>query len=115
MGIPWSRTIAVTFFIGSSLAAAAGLLYALKYHSLQQPAHASWCLLGLKAFVAAVVGGIGNIRGAMLGGLLIGIIEMFGSAYYSPHLRDVYVFTILIAVLLIRPAGILGKPIPEKV
>ena len=90
-------------------------MYATKYITLQQPAHETWIRLGLKAFVAAVVGGIGNIRGAMLGGLLIGLIEFFGAAYLSPNLRDVYVFALLIAVLLVRPSGILGKAVAEKV
>ena len=115
MGIPVDRTISMTFVIGSVLAAAAGFLYAAKYPGLNQPAHPTWVLLGLKAFVAAVVGGIGNIRGAMLGGVLIGLIEFFGAAYLSPHLRDLYVFVILIAVLLVRPAGLLGRSTVEKV
>lgn len=115
MGVPVNRIISFTFIIGSCAAAAAGFLYATKYITLQQPAHETWIRLGLKAFVAAVVGGIGNIRGAMLGGLLIGLIEFFGAAYLSPNLRDVYVFTLLIAVLLLRPSGILGKPVAEKV
>jgi branched-chain amino acid transport system permease protein len=72
-------------------------------------------LLGLKAFVAAVVGGIGNVRGAMLGGLLIGLIEQFGALYISTDLRDVYVFSLLIVVLLVRPAGLLGRESVEKV
>ncbi len=115
MGIPVDRVVAFTFGLGSALAAAAGLLYAMKYPGLNQPAHATWVLLGLKAFVAAVVGGIGNVRGAMLGGLLIGAVELFGAAYFSPHLRDLYVFTLLILVLLYRPAGILGRAAVEKV
>jgi branched-chain amino acid transport system permease protein len=115
MGIPVDRVISFTFVVGSSLAGAAGLLYATKYPGINQPAHATWILLGLKAFVAAVIGGIGNIRGAMAGGLLIGFVELFGAAYLSPHLRDVYVFSLLIAVLLFRPAGILGKATVEKV
>ena len=94
---------------------AAGFLYGMKYPGLNQPAHATWVLLGLKAFVAAVVGGIGNVRGAMAGGLLIGFVELFGAAYMSPHLRDVYVFTLLIAVLLFKPTGLLGKAAVEKV
>jgi branched-chain amino acid transport system permease protein len=72
-------------------------------------------LLGLKAFVAAVIGGIGNVRGAMLGGFLIGMVELFGAAYLSPQLRDVYVFSLLILVLLVRPTGILGQGVAEKV
>jgi branched-chain amino acid transport system permease protein len=115
MGIPVDAVISFTFMVGSSLAAAAGLLYAAKYPGLNQPAHATWILLGLKAFVAAVIGGIGNVRGAMLGGLLIGFVELFGAAYLSPHLRDVYVFSLLIAVLLFRPTGLLGKKLVEKV
>jgi branched-chain amino acid transport system permease protein len=115
MGINVDAVISFTFVLGSSLAAAAGFLYAMKYPGLNQPAHATWVLLGLKAFVAAVIGGIGNIRGAMLGGILIGFIELFGAAYLSPHLRDIYVFSILIFVLLVRPSGILGKAVAEKV
>jgi branched-chain amino acid transport system permease protein len=72
-------------------------------------------LLGLKAFVAAVVGGIGNVRGAMLGGLAIGLLEQFGSAYLSSSMQDVYVFGALIVVLLVRPGGILGKATVDKV
>jgi branched-chain amino acid transport system permease protein len=115
MGINVDAVISFTFVLGSSLAAAAGFLYAMKYPGLNQPAHATWVLLGLKAFVAAVIGGIGDIRGAMLGGVLIGFIELFGAAYLSPHLRDIYVFSILILVLLVRPSGILGKAVAEKV
>jgi branched-chain amino acid transport system permease protein len=115
MGIPVDQVISLTFVVGSALAAAAGFLYAAKYPGINQPAHATWILLGLKAFVAAVIGGIGNLRGAMAGGLLIGLVELFGAAYLSPHLRDVYVFTLLIAVLLFRPSGLLGKSTIEKV
>ena len=115
MGIPVDFVISFTFVVGSMLAAAAGFLYAAKYPGLNQSAAAQWILLGLKAFVAAVVGGIGNIRGAMLGGLLIGLIELFGAAYVSSNLRDVYVFSILIIVLLVKPAGLLGRPYVEKV
>ncbi len=115
MGVPVDAVVSFTFVLGSSLAAAAGFLYAMKYPGLNQPAHATWVLLGLKAFVAAVIGGIGNVRGAMLGGILIGLIELFGAAYLSPNLRDIYVFTLLILVLLFRPTGILGNPVAEKV
>jgi len=115
MGVPVDRVISFTFMLGSVLAAAAGFLYALKYPGLNQPAHATWVLLGLKAFVAAVVGGIGNIRGAMLGGVFIGLIEFLGVAYLSDKYRDVYVFSLLILVLLVRPSGILGKATVEKV
>jgi branched-chain amino acid transport system permease protein len=115
MGINVDRVISFTFVTGSALAAAAGFLYAMKYPQLQQTASSVWVLLGLKAFVAAVVGGIGNARGAMLGGLLIGLIEFFGVQYLSSGYRDVYVFLVLILVLLIRPQGLLGKPVMEKV
>ncbi|MDX2114898.1 MAG: branched-chain amino acid ABC transporter permease [Planctomycetota bacterium] len=115
MGIPVDRVISVTFVLGAMLAAAAGFLYGQKYPGLNQTAAATWVLLGLKAFVAAVVGGIGNIRGAMIGGLLIGLLEFFGTAYVNPELRDVYVFSLLILVLLVRPSGILGRASVEKV
>lgn len=115
MGINVDRVISMTFVTGSALAGAAGFLYAMKYPQLQQTASAVWVLLGLKAFVAAVVGGIGNVRGAMLGGLLIGLIEFFGAQYLSSNYRDVYVFLVLILVLLARPQGLLGSAQIEKV
>jgi branched-chain amino acid transport system permease protein len=117
MGINVDWVISVTFVIGSALAGAAGYLYAMKYQqqTLNQTAAAVWILLGMKAFVAAVVGGIGNVRGAMLGGLMIGLVENFGVQYVSSQYRDVYVFLLLIAVLLIRPAGLLGRATVEKV
>lgn len=115
MGINVGRVISMTFVLGSMFAAAAGFLYAMKYTQLKQTADNVWVLLGLKAFVAAVVGGIGNIRGAMLGGILIGLIEFLGVAYLSDKYRDVYVFSLLIIVLLVRPSGILGKATVEKV
>ncbi len=115
MGIDVNRIVSITFGIGSALAAAAGLLFALKYESIKQAADATWVLLGLKAFVAAVVGGIGNVRGAVAGALLIAFVEMFGAAYFSPHMRDLYVFVILIVVLLFKPSGLFGKAVVEKV
>jgi branched-chain amino acid transport system permease protein len=115
MGINVNTVISTTFVIGAMLAAAAGFLYSMKYSQLKQTADSVWVLLGLKAFVAAVVGGIGNIRGAMLGGILIGLIEFFGVAYLSDKYRDVYVFSLLIIVLLVRPSGILGSATVEKV
>ncbi len=115
MGVNVDRVISGTFVLGAALAASAGFLYAIKYAQLKQPADNVWVLLGLKAFVAAVVGGIGNVRGAMLGGIAIGLIEFFGVAYLSDQYRDVYVFGLLILVLLVRPSGILGKSTVEKV
>jgi len=115
MGVPVDRVISFTFVLGSMLAAAAGFLYALKYPGLNQPAHSTWVLLGLKAFVAAVIGGIGNVRGAVLGGFVIAAVEQFGSFYISPNYRDVYVFALLIAILLVKPSGLLGSTVQEKV
>jgi branched-chain amino acid transport system permease protein len=115
MGINVGRVITITFAIGSALAAAGGLFYGLKYESLQITAHSTWVLLGLTAFVAAVIGGIGDVRGAAVGALLIAAVQQFGAAYVSTQLRDVYVFTILILVLLIKPAGLFGRAVVEKV
>ncbi len=116
MGVNVNAVISFTFVLGSALAAAAGFLFGMKYPAgLKQPADTSWMMLGLKAFVAAVVGGIGNVRGAMLGGVLIGLLEFFGVAYLEPLYRDVYVFSLLILVLLFRPTGLLGHASVEKV
>jgi branched-chain amino acid transport system permease protein len=115
MGVNVDRVVSITFVSGTALAAAAGFLFSMRYGQLQQTANSVWALLGLKAFVAAVVGGIGNVRGAMLGGILIGVIEFLGVAYLSSDYRDVYVFAILILVLLVRPQGLLGRATIEKV
>jgi branched-chain amino acid transport system permease protein len=116
MGINVDRIISLTFVIGSMLAAAGGFLYGVYYEGqIKQTADSMWVMLGLRAFVAAVVGGIGNVRGAVLGGLLIGLIEFFGVQYLSDQYRDAYVFAILILVLLFRPEGVLGKATTEKV
>lgn len=128
MGINVNGVIAFTFGLGCALAGAAAFLYPMKYPGLNQTASAVWVLLGLKAFVAAVVGGIGNIRGAVLGGFLIAGIEFFGTRYggqlteslglgssLGTGLRDVYVFAVLIVVLLVRPGGLLGSVAREKV
>ncbi len=112
MGINVNKTIAVTFAIGSALAAVAGVLYCSAYPTLQ-PTTGS--LPGIKAFTAAVFGGIGSIPGAMLGGVLLGIIEIFSKAYISTQLSDAIVFTVLIVVLLVKPTGLLGRKISEKV
>ncbi|HVV83087.1 MAG TPA: branched-chain amino acid ABC transporter permease [Kofleriaceae bacterium] len=115
MGIDVNRVISITFVIGSMLAAAGGVLFAARRDNIPQTADTTWVLLGLKAFVAAVVGGIGNVRGAAVGALLIATIEQFGARYLSSSYKDVYVFAVLILVLLFRPSGILGKAVVEKV
>jgi branched-chain amino acid transport system permease protein len=112
MGIDVNRTISMTFAIGSGLAAIAGVLLCSAYPTLM-PTTGS--MPGIKAFTAAVLGGIGSIPGAMLGGILLGIIEIFAKAYISTQLSDAIVFAVLIIVLLIRPTGLLGKQIREKV
>jgi branched-chain amino acid transport system permease protein len=115
MGINVDRVVTITFAVGSALAAAGGLLFALKYEALQITAGSQWVLLGLTAFVAAVVGGIGDVRGAAVGALLIAAVQEFGAAYLSTQLRDVYVFTLLIIVLLVKPSGLFGSTAVEKV
>lgn len=115
MGIPVDRVISLTFVIGSALAGAAGLLVGVTYGQIKQPADASWILYGLKAFVAAVIGGIGSVPGAMLGGLLLGISEQFVAGYVSTLFRDAIAFGILIMILLVRPTGLLGRRVVEKV
>lgn len=112
MGINVNGTIALTFAIGSGLAAIAGVLLCSSYPSLS-PYTGS--MPGIKAFVAAVFGGIGSIPGAMIGGILLGIIEILGKAYISAQLADAIVFAVLIVVLLVKPTGLLGKKIQEKV
>ncbi len=112
MGIDVNKTIAITFAIGSALAAIAGALLCSTYPSLT-PYTGS--MPGIKAFVAAVFGGIGSIPGALIGGILLGVIENLSKAYISSQLSDAIVFSVLIIVLLVRPTGILGKKINEKV
>ncbi len=115
MGVPVDRIISLTFVIGSALAGAAGLLVGITYGQIKQPADASWILYGLKAFVAAVIGGIGNLPGAMLGGLLLGLSEQFVAGYLSTTFRDAIAFGLLIVILLVRPSGLLGRRVVEKV
>ena len=112
MGINVNGTIALTFAIGSGLAAIAGVLLCSAYPSLTPY---TGPMPGIKAFVAAVFGGIGSIPGAMIGGILLGVIEIFGRAYISSQMADAIVFAVLIVVLLVKPAGLLGKKIQEKV
>ena len=112
MGINVNGTIALTFAIGSALAAIAGVLLCSAYPSLTPYTGA---MPGIKAFVAAVFGGIGSIPGAFIGGLLLGIIEILGRAYISSQMAHALVFAVLIVVLLVKPTGLLGKKIQEKV
>ena len=112
MGIDVNTTISVTFAIGSALAAVAGVLFCSVYPNLT-PTTGS--MPGIKAFTAAVFGGIGSIPGALLGGVLLGMIEIFASAYISTQLSNAIVFAVLIIVLLVRPTGLLGKQVREKV
>ncbi len=112
MGINVNHTILSTFAIGSGLAAVAALMYMAQYPKIYTTMGA---LLGLKAFVAAVLGGIGILPGAMLGGIVIGLVESFTTSYVSSSMADTFVFLILIVVLMAKPAGILGKNVGEKV
>lgn len=112
MGINTSVVISFTFVLGSALAGAAGVLYALSYPSIDP---LMGILPGLKAFVAAVLGGIGNIPGAMVGGMIIGVVETFTVGYISPTYRDAIAFTILILILIFRPTGLFGTTQREKV
>ena len=123
MGINVNSVVTLTFALGSALAAAGGILVALRI-DLRQTADASWVLLGLKAFVAAVVGGIGNVRGAAAGAMLIAFVEVFVHRYINAafpdkpwvgQLQDIYVFGILILVLLFKPSGLFGKTTAEKI
>ena len=112
MGINVNVTISMTFAIGSALAAIAGVLLCSAYPTLM-PTTGS--MPGIKAFTAAVFGGIGSIPGAMIGGILLGVIEILGKAYVSMELGDAFVFAVLIVVLLVKPSGLLGKTVREKV
>ncbi|MBQ9106905.1 MAG: branched-chain amino acid ABC transporter permease [Clostridia bacterium] len=112
MGISVNRTISITFAIGSALAAIAGIFYGASYVYIKPTTGA---MPGIKAFTAAVFGGIGSIPGAMLGGIILGIIEKFSQAYISTLWADAIVFGVLVLMLVIKPTGLLGKDIKEKV
>ena len=112
MGINVNATISMTFAIGSGLAAIAGVLLCSSYPVLMPTTGA---MPGIKAFTAAVFGGIGSIPGALVGGILLGVIEILGKAYVSTELGDALVFAVLIIVLLVKPTGLLGKKVHEKV
>jgi len=111
MGININRTIAATFFIGAALAAAGGIIFGLYFNNIRFD---EGFTAGLYAFTAAVFGGIGNIQGAALGGLFIGLVASFSNAYFQAALTDVWIFAILILVLVFRPTGLLGMQVPEK-
>ncbi len=112
MGVDVDRIISVVFLIGPGLGGAAGLIVALYYGSFDFTL--GWTF-GLKAFIAAILGGIGNIPGAMLGGMLLGVVETLASGYISPQWKDVIAYIVLILILLFRPTGLLGERIAEKV
>ncbi len=112
IGVDVDRTISLTFVMGAALASVAGLIFLINYGVID---FYIGFLAGIKAFTAAVLGGIGSLPGAMLGGLLIGLIEAFWSAYFSIEYKDVAAFVVLVLVLIFRPTGLLGKPDIEKV
>ena len=112
MGVPTNKVISFTFMLGSALAAAAGILYSLSYPKIEP---FMGLLPGLKAFVAAVLGGIGDVQGAMVGGLVLGLGEEFVAGYVSSGLRDALAFGLLIGVLLFKPSGLFGSTAAEKV
>jgi len=112
MGVPLNLIISVTFAIGTSLGAAAGVMYSQAFPVIDPY---MGIMVGWKAFISAVVGGIGNIRGAMIGGFILGIVEIMEAAFLPSTYRDFVSFTLLLILLIFRPYGILGKPRPQKV
>lgn len=111
MGVDVNRIIMVVFLIGPGLGAAAGIMVALYYGSFTFTLGMTF---GLKAFIAAILGGIGNIPGAMLGGLILGVVESFGASYISPTWKDVIAYALLALFLIVRPTGLLGERVAEK-
>jgi len=111
MGINVSRIISIVFFIGPALGGIAGMMVGMYYGSFDFTL--GW-VFGLKAFIAAILGGIGNIPGAMVGGFLLGIVETLGAGYISPQWKDVIAYVILIIILIVRPTGLLGERVAEK-
>ncbi|MPN28430.1 hypothetical protein SDC9_175871 [bioreactor metagenome] len=120
MGIDVDKVISMTFLIGAAMGGAAGTLFSVQYGAISPY---SGFILGMKSFTAAVFGGIGKIPGAMLGGILLGLLEVFGAAFLGAitnnvlgsEYKDVFAFVILIVILIIKPSGLLGKPVSEKV
>jgi branched-chain amino acid transport system permease protein len=112
MGVPVNRIISMTFALGAGLGGAAGLMYSLAYPVID---YSMGIMIGWKAFISAVVGGIGNIRGAMIGGFILGSVEILTAAFLPSTYRDFVAFTLLLALLIVRPYGILGTSHPQKV
>jgi len=112
VGIDINTVIVVTFITGSVLAAAAGIMVAMYYGLIN---FYMGYVAGIKAFTAAVLGGIGNIQGAVMGGFLLGILESLGAAYISSEYKDAFAFIVLILILILKPTGLLGEGVPEKV
>jgi branched-chain amino acid transport system permease protein len=112
MGVQVNKIISLTFAIGTGLGGAAGMMYALAYPVIDPY---MGIMVGWKAFISAVVGGIGNVRGAMIGGFILGAVEILVAAFFPSTYRDFVAFTLLLILLIVRPYGILGKPQPQKV
>jgi len=112
MGVPVNKIISLTFAIGTGLGGAAGVMYGLAYPVIDPY---MGIMVGWKAFICAVVGGIGNVRGAMIGGFILGAVEILVAAFFPSTYRDFVAFTLLLVLLILRPYGILGKPQPQKV
>jgi len=112
MGVPVNKIISFTFAVGTGLGGAAGMMYGLAYPVIDPY---MGIMVGWKAFISAVVGGIGNVRGAMVGGFILGAVEIMTAAFFPSTYRDFVAFTLLLILLIVRPYGILGKPQPQKV